>query len=54
LCVVCGLQDKKVKDRIDARNKLETYLYNLKSTAEDKLKEKVCGEGAAKGIAADY
>jgi len=34
-------QDKAVKDRIDARNKMETYLYNMKSTAEDKMKDKV-------------
>ena len=27
--------DKKVKDRIDARNGLESYLYNLKNTLED-------------------
>jgi len=30
-----------VKERIDARNKLETYLYNMKSTVEDKMKDKV-------------
>ena len=43
-CGVPGwLQDKQVKDRVDTRNKLETYLYNLKSTAEGKLKEKVSG-----------
>lgn len=35
------LQDKAVKERVDARNKLETYLYNMKSTAEDKMKDKV-------------
>merc|ERR1712071_97603 len=28
-------EDKKVKDRIDARNGLESYLYNLKNTMED-------------------
>ncbi|CAB9529312.1 Luminal-binding protein [Seminavis robusta] len=27
-------EDKKVKDRIDARNGLESYLYNLKNTLE--------------------
>merc|ERR1712071_736423 len=27
--------DKKVKDRIDARNGLESYLYNLKNTLDD-------------------
>lgn len=25
-------EDKKVKERIDARNKLETYIYNMKSS----------------------
>merc|ERR1712177_110574 len=28
-------EDKKVKDRIDAKNGLESYLYNLKNTLED-------------------
>jgi endoplasmic reticulum chaperone BiP len=28
-------EDKKVKGRIDARNGLESYLYNLKNTLED-------------------
>merc|ERR1712160_87529 len=28
-------EDKKVKDRIDARNGLESYLYNLKNTLDD-------------------
>jgi len=28
-------EDKKVKDRIDARNGLESYIYNLKNTLED-------------------
>merc|ERR1712196_249599 len=28
-------EDKKVKDRIDGRNALEGYLYNLKNTLED-------------------
>lgn len=36
-----ALQDKAVKERIDARNKLETYLYNMKNTVEDKMKDKV-------------
>jgi len=31
-------EDKKVKDRIDARNGLESYLYNLKNTLEDEEK----------------
>jgi heat shock protein 5 len=28
-------EDKKVKERIDARNGLESYLYNLKNTLDD-------------------
>merc|ERR1719310_1376114 len=28
-------EDKKVKDRIDGRNGLEGYLYNLKNTLDD-------------------
>jgi heat shock protein 5 len=28
-------EDKKVKDRIDARNGLESYLYNMKNTLDD-------------------
>nr|XP_027107733.1 luminal-binding protein 5-like [Coffea arabica] len=31
-------EDKKVSERIDARNKLETYIYNMKSTINDKDK----------------
>jgi hypothetical protein len=34
-------QDKAVKGKIDARNSLETFLYNAKSTVEDKAKDKV-------------
>jgi heat shock protein 5 len=34
-------QDKKVKDKIDSRNQLETYLYNMKNTVEDKMKDKI-------------
>jgi heat shock protein 5 len=30
-----------VKAKVDARNKLETYLYNMKSTVEDKMKDKI-------------
>ncbi|GAB4855575.1 Luminal-binding protein 5 [Ancistrocladus abbreviatus] len=29
-------QDRQIKERIDARNKLETYIYNMRSTIEDK------------------
>ena len=31
-------EDKKVKDKIDSRNGLESYLYNLKNTLDDKEK----------------
>ncbi|KAA3470260.1 luminal-binding protein 5-like [Gossypium australe] len=31
-------EDKKVKERIDARNSIETYVYNLKSQISDKDK----------------
>jgi len=31
-------EDKKVKERIDGRNALEGYLYNIKNTVEDEEK----------------
>ncbi|KAF0697407.1 Aste57867_11887 [Aphanomyces stellatus] len=34
-------EDKKIKDRIDGRNSLEGYLYNLKNNVEDKLADKI-------------
>lgn len=34
-------QDKAVKAKIDSRNQLETYCYNMKSTVEDKAKDKI-------------
>lgn len=36
-------EDKKVKERIDARNNLETYVYNMKSSIneKDKLADKI-------------
>lgn len=34
-------EDKKIKDRIDGRNGLEGFLYNLKNTVEDKLADKI-------------
>ena len=36
-------EDKKVKERIDARNQLETYLYNMRNTISDsdKLADKL-------------
>jgi len=37
-------EDKKVKERIDARNSLETYVYNMKNQLADKLGEKIEAE----------
>ncbi|KAB1201104.1 Luminal-binding protein 5 [Morella rubra] len=34
-------EDKKVKERIDARNKLETYIFNMRSSISDKLADKI-------------
>jgi len=34
-------EDRKVRKRIDARNKLETYIYSMRSTIEDKLADKI-------------
>lgn len=31
-------EDKKVREKIDSRNKLETYIYNMRSTINDKDK----------------
>lgn len=31
-------EDKKVRDRVEAKNKLETYIFNMKSTINDKDK----------------
>ena len=31
-------EDKKVKEKIDARNSLETYIYNMKNQINDKDK----------------
>ena len=31
-------EDKKVRERVDARNSLETYVYNMKNTINDKDK----------------
>lgn len=32
-------EDRKQKERVDARNKLESYLYGLKNTLEDEAKK---------------
>lgn len=37
----------QVKGRIDARNSLETYCYNMKSTIEDKLGDKTSDDEKA-------
>jgi heat shock protein 5 len=39
-------EDKKVKEKIDARNQLETYVYNMKNqiSDKDKLADKLEGE----------
>nr|CCA24936.1 luminalbinding protein 3 precursor putative [Albugo laibachii Nc14] len=34
-------EDKRIKERIDGRNALEGYLYNLKSQVDEKLAEKI-------------
>ena len=36
-----GLLFLQVKARVDARNALETYCYNMKQTIEDKLGDKL-------------
>ncbi|ESQ35968.1 hypothetical protein EUTSA_v10009566mg [Eutrema salsugineum] len=43
-------EDRIVKEKIDARNKLETYVYNMKSTLNDKekLAEKISEEDKEK------
>jgi heat shock protein 5 len=41
-------EDKKVKERIDARNGLESYLYNLKNALDDDEK------GLADQLSAEY
>ncbi|XP_021742552.1 mediator of RNA polymerase II transcription subunit 37a-like [Chenopodium quinoa] len=36
-------EDKKLREKVDARNKLETYIYNMRSTVDDrdKLADKI-------------
>ena len=36
--------DKKVKGRVDARNALETYTFNMRSTMDDKLGDKLSAD----------
>ena len=41
-------EDRKIKDRVDARNGLESYLFNLKNTLDDQernLSEQLSGQG---------
>ncbi|KAI3433911.1 hypothetical protein D9Q98_003713 [Chlorella vulgaris] len=45
-------QDKKVKGRIDARNQLETYCFNMKQSVTEKLKDKLDPEDKEKVEAA--
>lgn len=45
-------QDKKVKDRVDAKNQLETYLFNIKGSVEDKLKDKISEDDQEKALEA--
>ena len=33
--------DKAVREKVDARNKLETYCYNMKTTLSEKLGDKL-------------
>ena len=40
-------QDKAIKAKIDAKNQLETYIYQIKSTVEDKAKDKVGSQAVA-------
>lgn len=34
-------EDRKVREKVDARNKLETFVYSMKNTINDKLAEKI-------------
>jgi heat shock protein 5 len=37
-------EDRKVKERVDARNRLETYVYSVKSTVDGELGGKMDGD----------
>ncbi|TVU16635.1 hypothetical protein EJB05_40208 [Eragrostis curvula] len=41
-------EDRKVKERVDARNQLESYVYNVKSTVDGKLGDKIDGDDKEK------
>eukprot|EP00798_Chlamydomonas_sp_ICE-L_P014673 gene14673-20708_t len=45
-------QDKKARERVDARNKLEAYLYSMKNTAEDSLAGKIADSDKETVVAA--
>lgn len=34
-------QDKAAKDKIDGRNQLETFCYNMKNNVEEKMADKI-------------
>jgi len=36
--------DKQLKARVEAKNQLESYLYGLRSSLEDSLKDKIAAE----------
>ncbi|KAK4438257.1 Luminal-binding protein 5 [Sesamum alatum] len=37
-------EDRRIRERIEARNRLETYIFNMKSTINDKLAERISSE----------
>lgn len=37
-------EDRRIRERIEARNRLETYVFNMKSTINDKLAERISSE----------
>ncbi|KAL0335179.1 UNVERIFIED_CONTAM: Luminal-binding protein [Sesamum radiatum] len=37
-------EDRRIRERIEARNGLETYIFNMKSTINDKLAERISSE----------
>lgn len=39
--------DKNLKEAVEAKNHLESYLYNLKNSVEDSLKDKISNEDKA-------
>jgi molecular chaperone DnaK (HSP70) len=40
-------EDKELRDRVEARNKLESYLYSLRSSLDDGLKGRLSDEDSA-------